>query len=267
MSLYRALIIFTFPMVYSFYTRYKGMTGAFAWLIKYLIPCLGVSLCFEGFSALNFLLGMVYVYEFYELGYIQNDCETIKKEELPTLRLNEKELQAYEKYKYLIFAIRIIEILFLIYIMYREGISVSLLLVYATTMLVFYLYNNIRNGFCLVVHLVLMMMRYSAPVLISLNRYELLPILLILFIYPVTLFIERSVKGKFGYKNLLFSKYLMSSYEERYIFRIKYYVALLIVIALATFFTGLSNICVIPIVILLVSSIMTYKNKRLQYNK
>jgi len=59
----------------------------------------------------------------------------------------------------------------------------------------------------------------------------------------------------------------MSSYEERYIFRIKYYVALLIVTVLTTIFGGLSSICVIPIVILLVSSIMTYKNKRLQYNK
>ena len=267
MQIYKSIALFTIPMIYSFYTRYKGVAGFFAWLIKYFLPCLLVSLVYEDFSIFHFFGGIVYIYEFYELGYIQNDCETIKKESNPTLRLSQDELSVYERYKFYCIIIRLIEITIISYYLFTSGVKISILLVYACTLIVFIIYNNVRNGFCLVIHLVLLMLRYSAPLVIAINRFDVLPISLLFFIYPITLFIERSVKGKFGYRNIFLSRYILSSYEERYIFRIRYYACLLGIFVLLVFIMNYSPLLVIPVVLLLLSSIITHKNKKLQYNK
>ena len=82
MSLYKGLVLFTLPMYYAFHTRYQGMTGVFAWLVKYFLPCFFVAFASDTFSWSLFALGLIYVYQFYELGYIQaarNMMEMIKK--------------------------------------------------------------------------------------------------------------------------------------------------------------------------------------------
>ena len=267
MSIYRSLVLFTFPMVYSFHTRYKGVTGVFAWLIKYFLPCLMVSVLQKDFSLNLFIFGIIYIYEFYELGYIQNDCETIKKESHLTLRLSQEELSVYERFKYLIISIRLIEIAFISWLLYFYGVRISILIVYACTLIVFMIYNHVRNGFCLVIHLVLMMLRYTAPLVIATGRFDVLPMVLLLFIYPITLFVERSVKGKFEYRSKFLSKFVLSSYEERYVFRIKYYACLLGVFVLLAYMNYCPILVVTPVILLLLSSIITFKNKKLQYNK
>ena len=53
----------------------------FFWFAEYLFPVL-LSLLLaniEPISIFQMLLSVVCVYCFYEIGYIQNDCETIKK--------------------------------------------------------------------------------------------------------------------------------------------------------------------------------------------
>ena len=244
MSLYKGLVLFTLPMYYAFHTRYQGMTGVFAWLVKYFLPCFFVAFASDTFSWSLFALGLIYVYQFYELGYIQNDCETIKRETAPTMRLTPDELMSYERHKCLFLLVRIIETAVVGVCLYVMGLKLSLLLFFALTLPVFVLYNTVRNGFCLVIHLVLM-----------------------IFAYPVTLFVERSVKGKFGYKSTLLARFVLPSYEGRYLFRIKYYSVFVILLLIATF-TGVASVLyVIPVAGLLMSSVMTYRNANLQYNK
>jgi len=267
MSFFKSLILFTLPMYYSLHTRYKGITGIFAWLTKYLIPCFFIALCCEDFSLLLFVLGLFYVYEFYEMGYIQNDCETIKKELHPTMRLSPAELIAYEKWKYLIVIIRIAETAILASCLYMLGVRWQLLVFYAFTYVIFVFYNTIRNGFCLVVHVVLMMMRYTAPVYLSANVESFWIAVLLFLTYPLTLYVERAVKGKFGYRSKLLTKFVLSSYEGRYVFRIKYYCALTFLLIAAVCFAGAPFMSLVPVLVLLASSVMTYKNEKLQYNK
>ena len=267
MSLYKGLVLFTLPMYYAFHTRYQGMTGVFAWLVKYFLPCFFVAFASDTFSWSLFALGLIYVYQFYELGYIQNDCETIKRETAPTMRLTPDELMSYERHKCLFLLVRIIETAVVGVCLYVMGLKLSLLLFFALTLPVFVLYNTVRNGFCLVIHLVLMMMRYTAPVFISANSLSLWPAVFLFFAYPVTLFVECSVKGKFGYKSTLLARFVLPSYEGRYLFRIKYYSVFVILLLIATF-TGVASVLyVIPVAGLLMSSVMTYRNANLQYNK
>lgn len=263
----KSLIFFCMPMLYSFRTRYKGKVGISAWIVKYFIPIFCFGLCTCNFSFCNFVFGLLFLYSLYEIGYIQNDCETIKKEEEPTLRISETELRLYEQKKVYIYIIRILQILLWGYILYQSGVSLYLLIYGFLTLPVFILYNNIRNGFCLFIHLILMMFRYSVPVFISSNKFSITILIFILFIYPLTLFIERSVKGKFGYYNSFFSKYLMHKYNDRYSFRVKYYIVLFFFTIHACYYLSLSVMFIIPVIILLVTSIVNVHNSKLHYDK
>lgn len=56
---------------------------------------------------LCYFLSVMLVYNYYEIGYIQNDTETIKKENNPTLRLTMIQLQYYKSHFILIYSSRI----------------------------------------------------------------------------------------------------------------------------------------------------------------
>ena len=261
------MILFFIPMSYSFKTRYKGKVGISAWGVKYLFPVFFISLGLQGFSLIRFALGLLFLYGLYEIGYIQNDCETIKKEENPTIRISSSELNFYEKHKVLIYTVRSLEFIVWWSLLYVSGTSVLMLLYGFITLPLFFLYNWIRSGFCLVVHLLLMLFRYSVPVFFSVNYFSLKTLLFILAIYPLTLFIERSVNGKFGYRNVFFSKYLMREYADRYKFRVNYYVVLFVITVMFVYFSIFSYMFLIPVGILLLTSILNTKNDKLHYDK
>ncbi len=107
-SIYAGVLMFYVPVLYAIRTRFlKDKTGNF-WLAEYLFPVLLSFLLanIEPISISQMLLSVACVYCFYEIGYIQNDCETIKKEESPTLRLSEDELKIYERNKWNIYMTR-----------------------------------------------------------------------------------------------------------------------------------------------------------------
>lgn len=260
-------MLFLIPMLYSFRTRYRGKVGFAAWGVKYFVPVLFISLGLPGFSFSRFLLGVLFLYCLYEIGYIQNDCETIKKETNPTMRVSHEYLSFYEQNKRLIYFVRVLEIVVLWGLLYVLGTSIGLLFYGLATLIVFFLYNSVRSGLSLVIHLILMLFRYSVPIFISVNYLSLETLLFILVIYPLTLFVERSVKGKFGYRNVLFSKYLMHEYENRYVFRVKYYAVLFIVTGAMACFSTLPCVFLIPVCILLLTSIFNARNDKLHYGK
>lgn len=260
-------MLFFIPMLYSFKTRYKGKVGISAWGVKYLLPVFFISFGLHGFSLIRFVLGLLFLYGLYEIGYIQNDCETIKKEENPTMRISSYELNFYEKHKVLIYVVRFLEFIVWWGLLYVSRTPILMLLCGFMTLPLFFLYNWIRNGFCLVVHLLLMLFRYSVPVFFSINYFSLKVLLFILVIYPLTLFIERSVKGKFDYRNAFFSKYLMREYADRYKFRVKYYTVLFVITVALAYFSIFSYIFLIPVGILLFTSILNAQNDKLHYDK
>lgn len=267
MQTYRSGVMFFIPMVYSFKTRYKGKVGFFAWLVKYFIPVLLTCVGLKGVSVYHFFIGMLYLYSFYEIGYIYNDCETIKKEKNPTLRISEKEEAFYEHNKYPIFMVRCCYAILFGCLLFFFNTNIDLLVYGFLTLPVFILYNRIRSGICLFIHLILMMLRYTVPVFIAINRYEIVCFVYIFFLYPLTLFVERSVKGKFGYKSKFLSTYVMHTYEDRYVFRLKYYLVIFIASIIFYFVTVIPVVYIVPPSLFLLTSWMNIRNTKLHYNK
>ena len=82
------------PFVYTFHTRLLSLSSKISWFTTYVIPVLITCFYFNLDYGFSFLL-IFSIYAAYEIGYIVNDCELIKKEENPTIRLNSKELNYY----------------------------------------------------------------------------------------------------------------------------------------------------------------------------
>ena len=256
---------FVIPMYYSFHTRYQGWTGMMAWLIKYLIPVLSMAYVQADFDFSRFVVGLLFFYVIYEVGYIQNDCETIKKEASPTLRLKADELAFYESHKILIYLTRLAELLLLGYALTKMGVGMAILLYGTLTLLIFAWYNTIRNGFCLVVHLILMMLRYTFPVFAASNHFSVEVAWVALILYPLTLFIERSVKGKFEYKSQWLARFVMHNYDERYLFRLRYYSVLLVAIGIWILCDWSRAAYGFPVLLLWATSLMNYRSEKYRY--
>ena len=62
-------MLFFIPMLYSFKTRYKGKVGISAWGVKYLLPVFFISFGLHGFSLIRFVLGLLFLYGLYEIGF------------------------------------------------------------------------------------------------------------------------------------------------------------------------------------------------------
>ena len=86
-------IFFYLPMGYLLKTRLNSLAKFISWNIIYVFP-----LFYLAYIKLNFVItiidfveilgSIIVVYNFYEIGYIQNDTETIKRESNPTLRVS-----------------------------------------------------------------------------------------------------------------------------------------------------------------------------------
>lgn len=263
----KCMILFCLPMCYSFWTRYKGKNGVFAWLVKYLVPVSVLGVAHTSYDVVQFLVGLLYVYSLYEIGYIQNDCETIKNEANPTMRLTESDLALYEKHRSLIYVFRAAQILLWGALLLGCGVNPWIVAYGFITLPVFLLYNTVRNKASLFVHLLLLFFRYSVPVVAGINGFCPLCIGYMLLLYPLTLFVERSVKGKFGYRNNFFVKYVMHDYSERYGFRVKYYSIFLVISIVCTACQLLPYVYLLPVILLLLTSIISKNHESLHYEK
>lgn len=96
-------------MGYLLKTRLNSLAKFISWNIIYVFP-----LFYLAYIKLNFVItiidfveilgSIIVVYNFYEIGYIQNDTETIKRESNPTLRVSKDELEYYEENKWYIYS-------------------------------------------------------------------------------------------------------------------------------------------------------------------
>ena len=239
-SSYVGVLMFYVPVLYAIRTRFLKRTklGIFFWFAEYLFPVL-LSLLLaniEPISIFQMLLSVVCVYCFYEIGYIQNDCETIKKEENPTLRLSEDELKIYERNKWNIYMTRgVLGILFSMYYI-QQGIPSCILLPVLWGIIPLYLlYNSMRNRLNQYLVLFLMVYRYGVPFFLytpfNWNCYLLL---LIIISYPIPTFIQICAKEKRG-RCEKWALFFVGSYNKRELFRLKFYLFLIVGVGVLAF--------------------------------
>ena len=127
-------INFYVPILYSLKTRFlrRSSYGFIVWATEYLLPLMiafGVVKAY--YNIIPIVVSIIAVYNFYEIGYIQNDCETIKKELNPTLRLNYKYLEFYENHKTSIYIFRVfLGIIFSLFFIFHNISYFYIIIVY-----------------------------------------------------------------------------------------------------------------------------------------
>lgn len=205
---------FYIPFFYFIKTRLKRKVKIASWLFIYHVPILLFSYLYNDYVGFNILCVIVVIYCLYEIGYIYNDTETIKNEINPTLRLCSNELDYYEKHKYRIYLVRIL-------------IALSLCLWYAICygkydifltwliLPVFLYYNLIRSRFNLILHFILVTLRFSLPFYILSSSIMFFIASLLLF--PLLNLIERCAENRFNL--CFFQGFLLSNKTSgRYIY-------------------------------------------------
>lgn len=211
------------PIYYTLHTRLKSNYSRLAWVFTYVIPLLITGYVFD-VSLLQILLLIFTVYVAYEIGYIYNDCELIKNEKKPTIRLSDRELISYEKRKKEIYLMRFILLLIVLYSNYITFPQHFIYLLYTTLSitLLYVLYNSMRNNLNLLLYSLLVWSRYFL-FFVFLEKSILLGVLLWV-VYPLNVSIEFATKERF-----FTSRYIKINNFDKY--RVYFY---LILSAMAT---------------------------------
>lgn len=225
MLLYREILRRTFfyvPFLYTINTREKGIKGIVSYITKLPLMWLLLTVFDERFDAVRFLSAFFHFYSLYEFGYIYNDCETIKKEIAPTLRVSKEDLEYYNDNKGYIYSFRCIVTVLLFYTLVLIGIKYEIL---AFTLLippVFFVYNSLRSKVNLYIHIILMMLKHLTIIYITLNSFDAAFALFVLLYNPIPFYIELSVRGKFGYRNHILQLLFIPEFNKYYVHRFRF---------------------------------------------
>lgn len=209
-------IKFYAPFFYSYSTRFKSSIKLASWGFIYLLPLLFLSFCyFDHYGLLVSIINITLIYTVYELGYIFNDVYTIKKEKDPTLRLGKKELHYCERNIYKIVAFRFAVVGLLLYLLELVNFdSTYIFCVLLLIVLVYFIYNTIRNRFNLLLHFFLVNLRYTAVVVPFL---PLSSAFLVVFLFPFINLLERCSESRF--ELVFFQRFILSNKTNgRYIY-------------------------------------------------
>lgn len=209
--------LFYIPLLYTYCTRLKTPMKALSLVIIYVLPVLFMACIAVGginwHTILVVMLSIVTLYNLYEIGYIQNDAETIKKEQKPNLRLTSCQLNHYEKFKVYIYAIRLMLEMVMISVLYWltdpqscMQYSISLLIM----MVIFYLYNHFRSHIIMLLYLLLLTARYFTPLTLFIEGVDWQLLLTVVLVFPLVKTIEfKSDKGPDTTTNIWFRKYIL----------------------------------------------------------
>ncbi len=199
---------FYIPIIYTFKTRLKNLVSLFSWFI--ICPLLLFILLItkeQGSITLSiiicYILSFIHTYNLYEIGYIINDTETIKKESKPTLRLSDSKLSFYYKKRLSIYLERIILSLFISIILIYYYNTPLIAISYSWLLIPFYLiYNNIRNIYNLPIHFILVVLRYTSPLILTINLNPE-DFFYIILVFPLVNLIERASEKRFNINFLI----------------------------------------------------------------
>ncbi len=190
---------FYIPVTYTLSTRIVSIKQFISWVIIYVIPMLFICLLYRGainiFDVFISALSILLVYNNYELGYIYNDTERIKKEKKPTIRLSISNLDFYQSHKASIIICRLIISLALSFFIYYKHGNIAFILSAWIILFVFYMYNLTFSSWGIFLHLLLVSLRYcSIALLFGVLNINFL-FLFLLFPFPNS--VERTKEKKF----------------------------------------------------------------------
>lgn len=199
------------PGYYLFYSRLKRKSEVLSLLYVYplflfLILYLAFSFEFITYS-LVFLAALLTWLSFYEIGYLQNDAITIKKETNPTLRIPQEQIRFIQgNFKQIVLWKTLIGVggLLLLWFVNNSGLM-RLSVVFFLGMIVlsrisFYLHNTIRSRWNIVTYLFLTSTKYlSLPFLFFQDSVLFQVVCVSIWIlFPLLRTLEHAAKVKYS---------------------------------------------------------------------
>ena len=149
----------------------------------------------------------------YEIGYIWNECETIKKEKNPTKRLSEKNLEFYERKKIIIYLERFFVTIALNFLLSFFISSKSLILfssVEFISLIVFFIYNNVRGKITQLIYLFLSILKYTSVLFCFSENLSVSVFIAAILVFPLVRTMEyKAHYGTDSNINLFFRKYII----------------------------------------------------------
>jgi len=226
---YYSMYKFLVPGYYLFYSRLKSKLEKISWFIIYIIPVYILGLFYTDYSigifTLFFIFSVLIFNSIYEIGYIENDIQTIKKEKKPTLRLEKKDYIFFEEnYKKVLF-LKIFIAFLLLVIVYILSIYFSLdiyifrfISMLMIVRLMFYFHNKIRSRINIITFFTLATTKYIMPLFLILSPNNLVIAWMISFlIFPLLRIMEHARKEKYELRKWI------TFIGNLDLFRIKYY--------------------------------------------
>lgn len=197
--------LFYIPFLYMRYTRLLKKGRLLSFFIILILPPIYITTFVQSdFTLANFLksiIGLIIIQNLYEVGYIQNDAETIKKEINPTLRLNAKQLDYYNNKYFSIYLYRfilsIVLSLILIFFCGLKRETFCFLTIAHLLIPIYLIYNNIRNMWNLFLHFILTTIKFTAIQFLFLEKFDWKIFVCSLFAFPAINLIERSANDRF----------------------------------------------------------------------
>ena len=167
-------MFFFLPGYYTATTRLGTLKQRIAFVSTYFIPCAITffsQFSFNHHSLSAYFLTVLAVYTVYEIGYIYNDLELVKREVAPTVRVSAIESAFYEKNKTLIYLVRggwvlcVLAILRTITPVLFPNIIFTIVII----AVFFTWHNKLRNRYSILLYGVLAFARYLGFILLFIN--------------------------------------------------------------------------------------------------
>lgn len=223
------MFLFYTPFLYYYKTRLKSFYKLLSWMLIYLAPIyLAVYYSIQNeMDNIYFLLLIIVVHNLYEVGYIQNDTETIKKENNPTLRLSCGQLNYYYSNRLKIYLSRLLLSFIICLWLFIHYSNATVWLVWCIIPF-FFLYNKIRCRLNLLLHFLLVFSRFCLPIYCLTQNIKIT--VLMILVFPLINLIERMSEKRFefNYVQRIISPRLDS-------FRVVYYFFVVTILSMSFF--------------------------------
>ncbi len=200
------------PFSYMIKTRYSTFFYKIAFVLVYFLPIIIVCRFFYA-DLLSVAVSLIGINCLYEEGYLDNDLITSKYEINPTVRLQEKERQYFEK-NYIILKAGRISLFLIIVLVYTitDINSAKIMLTGGVALIISYaLHNTIRSRKNIITFTFLVTLKYLLPVLCG--RMEVSEIQsafsALFFVICIPRIFEYSLKYTEKYRSLLNKKKIM----------------------------------------------------------
>lgn len=245
---------FYIPFAYLYSVRLRSITKLLSWLLLYILP----TAFYSGLTTLSYLLVLFATFSLYELGYIFNDTVAVRREEHPSLRLNESETAYFFAHRWSIVLTRLlIAAICLCALSPTINYQFSIFNSQLSMLVLFALYNRWRNRYNVFLYVWLVFSRFVP--FMCLAEHGAFDYMLLFVSYPMLIGMERFSMP--SYRWGLMGK-LIPDEPSKARFRAAYYCLALVILVPYCLYSGRTLYPLTPIAILAVYRILRLLNNK-----